>query len=49
MKSLNQFRDHAIILRNLNLLMIDAKHESLYNYTEIVVSNGGGAFMGGFL
>ena len=33
---LNRFRDHAIILRRLNLLMIDAKHESLYNYTELL-------------
>ena len=32
----NRFRDHAIILRNLNLLMIDAKHESRYNYTELL-------------
>ena len=33
---LNRFRDHAIILRNLNLLMIDTKHESRYNYTELL-------------
>ena len=33
---LNQFRDHAIILRSFNLLMIETKHESRYNHTELL-------------
>lgn len=33
---LNRSRDHAIILRSFNLLMIEAKHELRYNYTELL-------------
>lgn len=45
---MNQFRDHAIILRNLNLLMIDVKHESQYNYTELLYLIDEAFFRGAF-
>ena len=44
----DQFRDHAVILRNLNLLMIDVKHESRYNYTELLYLMDEAFFMGAF-